>query len=150
MSEAPTTETAPEFQFTEDWFSRHIPAWNRILAALKPTRILEIGSFEGRSACYLIEQCPKLVDGTISITCVDNWQGGIEHKAGGFVEADMSEVERRFDYNTQLALGRTARPVSLRKKNRIRVTRWPALSHPVKRKASILSTLTGRMKPQMS
>jgi len=108
-------DTPTAFEFTEDWFSRHIPAWHDILAALKPSHILEIGSFEGRSACYLIEHCPKLVDGPVSITCVDNWQGGIEHKAGGFVEAVMSEVERRFDHNTQLALGRSASPVSLRK-----------------------------------
>lgn len=107
--------TSDSYEFTEDWFSRHIPVWQRILAALKPSKILEIGSFEGRSACFLIEQCPTLVEGPVSITCVDNWQGGIEHKAGGSVEAVMTEVERRFDHNTGLALGRTSRPVFLRK-----------------------------------
>lgn len=115
MSEMPATDTAAAFEFTEDWFSRHIPVWDRIIGRLKPTRILEIGSFEGRSACYLIEKCPGLVDDDVSITCVDSWEGGREHKPGGTSETVMTQVERRFDQNTRLALDRASRPVSLRK-----------------------------------
>ena len=119
MSDAPGYAMGSDHEFTQDWFSRHIPAWDHILEALKPTRILEIGSFEGRSACYLIEKCPSLVASPVSITCIDTWEGGIEHQAGGFVEAVMTDVERRFDHNTRLALGRTAGPVSLRKEKQL-------------------------------
>lgn len=115
MSEAPATDMAPAFDFTEDWFSRHIPIWDSIITRLKPGKILEIGSFEGRSACYLIEKCPGLIDGDVSITCVDSWEGGREHQPGGMSEAVMTEVERRFDHNTGLALGRASRPVALSK-----------------------------------
>ena len=44
-------------EFTNDWFGatgRYI--WDRILPQLGPKRILEIGSYEGRSACFLIEK----------------------------------------------------------------------------------------------
>lgn len=119
MSDAPRYGTGSDHEFTQDWFSPHIPAWDDILESLKPTKILEIGSFEGRSACYLIGKCPSLVTTPVSITCIDTWEGGIEHQAGGFVEAVMTDVERRFDYNTRLALGRTAGPASLRKEKQL-------------------------------
>jgi len=118
MSEPPATNMAPAFDFTEDWFSRHIPTWDPILASLKPRKILEIGSFEGRSACYLIETCAGLPDDEVSITCVDTWEGGREHQQGGMAEAIMTEVERRFDHNTRLALGRASSPVTLCKMKR--------------------------------
>lgn len=105
-------DSSASFEFTEDWFSRHMPTWDPILTSLKPRKILEIGSFEGRSACYLIEKCADLADGELSITCVDSWQGGREHQQGGMAEAKMTEVERRFDHNMRLALGRAARPVT--------------------------------------
>ena len=44
-------------EFTNDWFGatgRYI--WDKILPQLGPKRILEIGSYEGRSACFLIEK----------------------------------------------------------------------------------------------
>jgi predicted O-methyltransferase YrrM len=107
--------SADDYVFTQDWFSRLAPTWDRILARLKPTRILEIGSFEGRSACYLIEKCPVLVDGQVSITCVDTWEGGLEHKASGTYETLMTEVEQRFDYNTKLALSRAPGRITFQK-----------------------------------
>ncbi len=108
MSDAPDNVSTYGYEFTQDWFSRFIPTWDWILTRLKPSRILEIGSFEGRSACYLIEKCPSFVENRISITCVDTWEGSIEHKPGGTSESVMTEVENRFDRNTKLALMRAA------------------------------------------
>ena len=118
MSGTDKPNTPTEYDFTEDWFSRHIPTWDPIMADLKPKKILEIGSFEGRSACYLIEKCSALGDADLSITCVDSWQGGREHQPGGMAEAVMTEVERRFDHNTRLALHAASRPVTLCKMKR--------------------------------
>lgn len=115
MTEISATNTTASFDFTRDWFSVHVSIWDRIIAQEKPQRILEIGSFEGRSACYLIEKCAALEEGSPSITCVDTWEGSIEHRPGAGVEAIMGDVERRFDHNTRLALAKAARPVALRK-----------------------------------
>ena len=115
MSEAVSANGDSLPAFTQDWFSKYIPMWDLLLTHQKPGKILEIGSFEGRSACYLIEKCAALVEGEISITCVDTWEGSIEHRAGAPVAPVMGDVERRFDRNTRLALAKAARPVALRK-----------------------------------
>jgi predicted O-methyltransferase YrrM len=86
-----------EFEFTADWFSGHIPAWRVILNRFPPMRILEVGSYEGRCACFLIQECASLNE----IVCVDTWQGGLEHE-----KRAMPDVERRFDKNTRLACSR--------------------------------------------
>lgn len=115
MSEAVSETTASVPEYTQDWFSIYIPVWDRIIAQEKPKKILEIGSFEGRSACYLIAKCAALVEGEISITCVDTWEGSIEHRPGAPVAAVMGEVERRFDHNTRLALSKAEKSIGLRK-----------------------------------
>ena len=67
-------------------------AWS----SLKPTTVLEIGSFEGASACYLINHC----EADLVLHCIDTWDGGAEHKRAG---VDMTAVEHRFHENTSLA-----------------------------------------------
>ena len=83
--------TAGEYAFTNDWFTQNIPVWDQMLAALKPQRILEIGAFEGRATCYLIEKFNDCEDG-LEVHCVDTWQGGVEHE-----KSPMADVEGRFD-----------------------------------------------------
>jgi predicted O-methyltransferase YrrM len=111
--EAPTNPD--EFEYTHDWFSGYVPAWNLIFEQHKPRRILEIGSFEGRSACYIIEKCASVLEEKASLTCVDTWEGSFEHQEAGPVASVMSQVERRFDHNTGIALARTGNRVTLRK-----------------------------------
>jgi predicted O-methyltransferase YrrM len=45
------------YDFSDDWFSHNIPLFERFLSGLKdrPCRLLEIGSYEGRSAVWLID-----------------------------------------------------------------------------------------------
>jgi hypothetical protein len=62
---------------------------------------LEIGSYEGASTCFLIDQVARERD--IELHCVDTWAGGIEHQAGGTAQADMGHVERTFTSNIALA-----------------------------------------------
>lgn len=85
------------YRFTVDWFSGHIPLFNVLLDQIKPSRILEIGSFEGRSSCYFVEKLAPVTGGELH--CVDTWQGGIEHQIGSPAAADMESVESRFDHN---------------------------------------------------
>jgi predicted O-methyltransferase YrrM len=95
-----------EFEFTADWFSERIPIWREIIGRFPPKKILEVGSYEGRCACFLIQECESLNE----IVCVDSWQGGLEQ----YKEA-MTEVERRFDNNLRIACSRRATPVAVRK-----------------------------------
>ena len=89
-----------EPQFTVDWFSQNIPAWKNILHQLKPSKILEIGSFEGRSACFLIDELSSSHE--TEIHCIDTWHGGAEH-----ADLDMLAVENRFKHNIELSLSNT-------------------------------------------
>ena len=45
------------YDFSDDWFSHNIPLFEQFLGNLKgrPCRLLEIGSYEGRSAIWLAE-----------------------------------------------------------------------------------------------
>jgi predicted O-methyltransferase YrrM len=95
MSEISTKQ----YQFTVDWFSNHTKLWSRLFSGVIPNsrKILEIGSYEGRSAVWLLESV--LHDQGGEIYCVDTWEGGEEHE--NWV---MSQVEKRFDENAAIAL----------------------------------------------
>ncbi len=97
-----------EYEFTNGWFRNNIAVWNNWIPQLKPRRILEIGSFEGQSTCYLIENATKWHD--VELHCVDTWQGGIEHQKAGL---QMSDVEKRFQKNTKIAQRKALKEVTL-------------------------------------
>jgi predicted O-methyltransferase YrrM len=62
----------PKYRFTFDWVSPHAEAWRRDLAHLKDkpgVRGLEIGCFEGQSACWFLDNV--LTHPTSRLTCVD-------------------------------------------------------------------------------
>lgn len=61
-----------EYSFTSDWMSNNISNWNAWLAPFRRqpgVRMLEIGSFEGRSAIWFLENI--LSDPTAHLTCID-------------------------------------------------------------------------------
>lgn len=70
-------------EFTADWLSKCLPTWFSVLAPLReePVNVLEIGSFEGRSAVVFLSYLPRS-----TITCIDTFAGS-------------AEVEARFDHN---------------------------------------------------
>lgn len=82
----------PKFAF--DWFTRHIPLWQVLLAefASRPVCVLEIGVFEGRSTLWLMENMVRHVDSRLFY--VDTFQGGAEH--AGF---PLNGLEARFAEN---------------------------------------------------
>lgn len=92
-------------QFTVDWFSRSMPAWKALFPRVmpRPARILEIGAFEGRSTCFMLEHIlPGDLDGEIH--CVDSWAGGVEHDG-----IAMDAVLERFKANVGAMLKRFPR-----------------------------------------
>ena len=100
------------YQYTNNWFERTAKrVWDAIIPKINPTRILEIGSYEGASTCYLIEKLAT--QKSIELHCIDTWEGGIEHKDGGVVETNMADVEKRFLHNTQTAIGKATNKVEL-------------------------------------
>jgi predicted O-methyltransferase YrrM len=75
--------------FAHDWFTVHIPEWDRLLARFegRAARVLELGSYEGLSACYVLW---RLRDA--HVTCVDTFTGYWESEP----------IEARFDENVAL------------------------------------------------
>jgi predicted O-methyltransferase YrrM len=76
--------------FTADWGGPYVAHWNRHLEHLRGrpgVRMLEIGSYEGRSALWFLENI--LTHDTAQLTCVD-----------GFFKLPQ---EMRFDHNVRLS-----------------------------------------------
>ena len=95
-------------KFSNDWFSGHKNTWNTLIPSYNPTKILEIGSYEGQSICHLIEILGH--EKSLEIYCLDTWQGGREH-----ADIDMNEVELLFDSNVSEACLQTGLNHSINK-----------------------------------
>lgn len=86
------------FKYSTDWFAGHESVWKRLFHESVPevNRALEIGSYEGRSSVWLIQNAFR--NGG-ELVCIDKW-GSSRYDYG----CDWAEVEKAFDSNTQLAL----------------------------------------------
>ena len=69
---------ADDYEFTTDWFTLYWENWLLFTGDRKISKILEIGSFEGRSTCAMIEHFGR--KGRLQVVCVDDWQGSPEHR----------------------------------------------------------------------
>jgi glycosyltransferase involved in cell wall biosynthesis/SAM-dependent methyltransferase len=88
------------YQFTNSWFIYNIPIWQQTLQHIKDLpnlNFLEIGSWEGQSTCWLLDNV--LTHPTSKITCIDTFAGGIEHRD----LEELSLIELRFDSNIKKA-----------------------------------------------
>ncbi len=92
-----------EYQFTKDWFGWAPPVWEQLIPMLSgeagERKFLEIGSFEGRSTVWIMENMMQMGD---YLYCIDTWEGGEEHGA-----EDMGTVFKRFRANVQAAREKT-------------------------------------------
>jgi predicted O-methyltransferase YrrM len=84
--------------FSIDWTSWHFPNWLRLLRRYRgrPTRVIEIGSWEGRSALFFLNYLPHA-----RIVCIDTFAGGKDHLDSRDYRSLLRRVERRFDANTR-------------------------------------------------
>lgn len=85
------------YLFQVDWFSEQIPWWEKNLLEFKGKNglnFLEIGSFEGRSAIWLLENILTSSDSTL--TCIDTFGGSPEHKN---TDIEISDIENHFRHN---------------------------------------------------
>jgi predicted O-methyltransferase YrrM len=96
LTERFRSEVMARGSFSQDWFTGHIPSWEPVLQALegRSSSILELGSFEGLSACFLLWRLPEA-----RVTCVDTFSGSPEHAV---MNVDRSSLEDLFDRNVAL------------------------------------------------
>lgn len=83
--------------FTSDWTSHAIVTFPRILGGLskRELQVLEVGSWEGRSAILLLELLPLC-----RLTCIDTFKGPLAYQSGDEAHAEAARnAERRFDHN---------------------------------------------------
>ena len=97
-----------DYEFSVDWFSQYWSNWLTFTAGQKISKILEIGSFEGRSACTMIEHFSQT--GPLEVFCIDDWSS--EFESGAY---DMALAEQRFNRNINRAITGTRHPVSVYK-----------------------------------
>ena len=93
-------------QFQELWFDINIEPWCLTFPKLfnreDPLRILEIGSWEGRSTLFFETYFPNA-----HITAVDTWAGSDEWHYNA--TSDLQELEVRFDRNVAIGGSRVTK-----------------------------------------
>ena len=63
-----------KYEFTVDWFTNNLPTWTKLFSTYnrKPISFLEIGTYEGRSAVWALENILQHPES--KIFCVDDWK----------------------------------------------------------------------------
>lgn len=86
-------EVVARGDFARNYHTQHLPHLEALIAHLadKHARILEVGSFEGMSACYFLWRLPDA-----HVTCVDQFAWSLQ---GG---EPSQELEAKFDHNVAL------------------------------------------------
>lgn len=79
------------YRFTCDWFTPRSQPWrDHVVPRLpRPFKWLEIGCYEGRSACWMLDEVMQPGD---RLTCVDPWVQ--------FADVYQTSAEADFDHNT--------------------------------------------------
>ncbi len=87
-------------QYTQQWWQNVQPIMDQLgkiawpSGSPPPMNMLEIGSFEGMSSRWLLENW--LTHESSTLTCIDSWAGGIEHQNEDY---NFKEIEERFNHN---------------------------------------------------
>lgn len=105
INEQPEFLADEPYRFTHDYFSQNIGQWSKDkarFAGLPNLDFLEIGSFEGRSACWLLQNI--LTHNSSRITCIDLFEQG--RSQGAYettgLDSNLMSTEDRFDYNIRM------------------------------------------------
>lgn len=82
--------------FTSDWTSHNFPTWIEVLRPWRqqPVDIVEIGSWEGRSALFFLNYLP-----CSRIVCIDPFTGNAIHRNDAAMAAHLLKLESIFDAN---------------------------------------------------
>ena len=85
------------YTFTNSWAADRMQDWSEILApfvGLPNVQFAEIGSYEGQSACWFVDNI--LTGHGATMTCFDPWKAYADHP-----DADWGAIEARFDANAE-------------------------------------------------
>jgi predicted O-methyltransferase YrrM len=88
------------FNFKHDWFKLIQDEWAKLTKPLldRKLRILEIGSFEGASTTWILDNL--MAHPESELTAVDSWEGGMDHLDTPTEVYDaFDEIESRFRSN---------------------------------------------------
>jgi predicted O-methyltransferase YrrM len=97
-------------EFAYDWTSGNFPVWTKLLAPLadQPVRVLEIGSYEGRSAIFFLRFLRRC-----SLVCIDVWDSSVLEpelvKQMPEVAVEYPLAEARFERNLAAFAGRVTK-----------------------------------------
>ena len=96
LTKARITDWETDKTFSTDWAGNHFFLWAELLHGLqeKPVRILEIGSWEGRSALFFLNYLPLS-----RIVCIDTFEGNVEHRLDSDFRGLVFKAEGQFDFN---------------------------------------------------
>jgi predicted O-methyltransferase YrrM len=102
INEQPEFLSDGNYRFTNDFFSTNIAQWQQDLghfAGRPDMSFLEVGSYEGMSACWLLQNI--LTDESSCLTCIDVFE---QEKDQGVYDTTVPDSysmspEDRFDYN---------------------------------------------------
>lgn len=111
------------YQFSQDWFSRNLGIWQENLSKFKNLpnlNVLEIGSWEGRSTCWLLNNI--LTHPSSRITCIDTFEGG----GGTHLSATdtKNSIEAKFDFNIALT-GGAEKVIKIIEESRVALRKLP-------------------------
>jgi predicted O-methyltransferase YrrM len=96
LTKARITDWETDKTFSTDWAGNHFFLWAELLHRLRerPVRILEIGSWEGRSALFFLNYLPLS-----RIVCIDPFEGNVEHHLDPYFQKLALKSEAQFDLN---------------------------------------------------
>jgi len=90
------------YSYTEDWFTKNISVLRRTLnpfAGRSDLAVLEIGSWEGRSAVWLVSELFTGADCTLH--CIDAWAGPDGEKAEARFDQNMRHLRKAHGFSLQ-------------------------------------------------
>lgn len=101
-------------ELTNDWFNQNSKqVWDVLIPNIKAQKILEIGSYEGASLCYLIESLGKESD--LEIHAIDTWEGGSDHMSKQIAQATpFRGIEKRFHQNVEESVAKISNKIDLK------------------------------------
>jgi predicted O-methyltransferase YrrM len=88
-----------DYNFTHNWFYGACQYWPVLFSHIgwnreEPKTILEIGSFEGQSTCWILDNL--IGHKSSKVFCLDTFEGGVEHQKEDF---NLDSLSDRFLYN---------------------------------------------------
>lgn len=101
QSEQHESQNRSRFSFQHPWFELIRPEWEELTYSLrgKQLQVLEIGSFEGASTTWILDNLMSHPESTMTV--IDTFEGGMEHQNGSdnADKYELASLESRFRAN---------------------------------------------------